>query len=76
MQQKLEAMKNDDAIMLVMAGKQNAYLGLRENGINPEGYDNQELMLNHWVGTIISSLSNGEHPADVVAEFASIGIKA
>ena len=65
-----------DAILLSMAARQNAVLGFKENGIDPEDYDNADLLLIHWIEGIKTGLSCGEYPVEVEAIFAKIGIIA
>jgi hypothetical protein len=65
-----------DAMLLSMAACQNAWLGLRENNIDPDHPDNTDLVLMHWVEGIRSSLSFEEHSAELIKTFANIGITA
>jgi hypothetical protein len=72
---KLDALQND-ALLLSMAARQNAVLGLKENGIDPEDYDNADLLLIHWLEGIKTLLSCGEYPVEVNEIFVKIGITA
>lgn len=65
-----------DAILLSMAARQNAVLGFKENGIDPEDCDNADLLLIHWLEGIKTLLSCNEYPVEVKAIFAKIGIIA
>ena len=74
-EKQLESLQGD-ALLLSMAASQNAWLGLRENNIDPEHLDNADLVLMNWIEGIRSSLSFEEHDAKLIKTFADIGITA
>ena len=76
MQEKLKTLKNNESILLLMSAEHNARLTLLESGIDYENYDNQDLLNTYTLLSIEDALSFGDVSADVVAEFASIGIEA
>jgi hypothetical protein len=76
MQEKLKTLKNNESILLLMSAEHNARLTLLESGIDYENYDNQDLLNTYTLLSIEDALSSGDVSADVVAEFASIGIEA
>ena len=77
-------------LLLSMAACQNAWLGLRENNIDPEHPDNADLVLMNWIEGIRFLLSCEEYlndaqytqclqdriNADLVKTFKNIGITA
>ena len=64
------------AMLLAMAARQNAVLGLKENGFDTEHPDNADLILTNWIDSIISSLAFEDHSAELVKTFKNIGITA
>ena len=76
MQEKLKTLKNNESILIAMAAEHNARLTLLEQGLDFENSNNQELLNTYTFLSIEDALSSGDVSADVVAEFASIGIEA
>jgi hypothetical protein len=71
-----KALKDNESILLLMSAENNARLTLLEMGLDYENYDNQELLNTYTLLSIEDALSSGDVSADVIAEFASIGIEA
>jgi hypothetical protein len=71
-----KALKDNEAILIVMAAEHNARLTMIENGLDFQDYDNQDLLDSYIENSIIGTLSSEKYSEDVIAEFASIGIEA
>ena len=74
-EKQLDALQGD-AMLLSMSARQNAVLGLKENGFDTEHPDNADLILTNWIDSIITSLAFEDHSAELIKTFADIGITA
>ena len=74
MTNKLKTLKNNDAILILMAAEHNARLTLLEQGLDFENPNNRDLLNTYTFLSIEGAISSGGVPTEAVTEFASIGI--